>query len=90
MLFATALKEGVTGPDFTGNRNYRYKYGEQRLLLEDQRGYYEKHPDCFKLIESTGVVVSTESGMFVLPDGTSIQTYPKQIAFSQGARNVPF
>lgn len=72
MLFATALKEGVTGPDFTGNRNYKYKNGEQRMITEDQRGYYEKHPDCFKLIESTGVVASTADGDLIGTDAKSV------------------
>lgn len=91
MLFATALKEGVTGPDFTGNRNYKYKNGEQRLLLEDQRGYYEKHPDSFKLIESTGVVASTESGDLLLPNGGTVEL-KKFVTFSNlpPASSVPF
>jgi hypothetical protein len=48
MLFAQAIKDGVTGPDWTG-KDYTYKAGEERLLLESQRGYYEQHKDAFTL-----------------------------------------
>lgn len=48
MLFATALKDGVVGPDWTG-KNYTYKLDESRLIREDQRGYYDQVPECFSV-----------------------------------------
>lgn len=71
MLFATALKDGVTGPDFTGKK-YTYKNGEQRIITEDQRGYYDQIPDCFSLVEFFSMVGKNQADKLVDKTGNQI------------------
>lgn len=51
MLFVEALKEGVVGPDLDDDY-YTFKNGESRLIKESQKGWYEEHPDAFRLTET--------------------------------------
>lgn len=37
-----------------------------------------------------GAVIATDNGLLVMPSGQLIQAFYKQIAFSEGAQNVPF
>lgn len=77
MLFAKALKAGVVGPDFTG-KNYTFALNEERLVNDDQRGFYEQHPACFSVF-SNNALGSTAGGGISSTDG-----------LTEGASNLYF
>lgn len=58
MLFAKALKHGVTGPDWQG-KSYTYAQDESMLIRDFDKGYYELHKDEFVLQTSNAITNDT-------------------------------